>query len=180
MMILAHALEALELDCFGLELRHRLGDVSHRPAQDGVRSGGHVLDDGHAQDRAVSIEHERNGALLDQGQPEDIAIEGQCERRPSRGNEGNEVELGERHGSRPPGTGGPGRAERYDPGVSLLNASILGLGNAPSSFGQTLALLITFLGIGVIANILIVYVVGQVLGERKQNQERQQNLRDGG
>jgi hypothetical protein len=64
--------------------------------------------------------------------------------------------------------------------VALLNASILGLGDSPSSFGQTLALLITFLGIGVIANILIVYVVGQVLAERKQNQERQQNIRDGG
>ena len=54
----------------------------------------------------------------------------------------------------------------------LLTASVLGLGNAPSSFGQTLALLITFLGIGVIANVLIVYVVAQVLAERKQNQER--------
>ena len=58
--------------------------------------------------------------------------------------------------------------------MALLNASILGLGNKPDSFGQTLALLITFLGIGVIANILIAYVVGQVLAERKQNQERMQ------
>ncbi|MGH2867105.1 MAG: hypothetical protein ACRDNK_05980 [Solirubrobacteraceae bacterium] len=64
--------------------------------------------------------------------------------------------------------------------MALLNASILGLGESPSSFGQTLALLITFLGIGVIANVLIVYVVGQVLAERKQNQERQQSLRDRG
>jgi hypothetical protein len=39
------------------------------------------------------------------------------------------------------------------------------------SLGQTLALLATFLGIGVIANLLIAYVVGQVLGERKQNQD---------
>jgi F0F1-type ATP synthase assembly protein I len=60
----------------------------------------------------------------------------------------------------------------------LLVGSILGLGDSPSSFGQTLALLITFLGIGVIANVLIVYAVAQVLAERKQNQERQQNLRD--
>jgi F0F1-type ATP synthase assembly protein I len=65
-------------------------------------------------------------------------------------------------------------------GVAPLTASILGLGNAPSSFGQTLALLITFLGIGVIANVLIVYVVAQVMAERKQNQERQQRLREGG
>jgi len=56
----------------------------------------------------------------------------------------------------------------------LISASILGLGQSPSAFGQTLALLITFLGIGVIANVLIVYVVGQVLAERRQNRERQQ------
>ena len=61
----------------------------------------------------------------------------------------------------------------------LLTASVLGLGNAPDSFGQTLALLITFLGIGVVANLLIVYVVGQVLAERKQNQEREQAYHQG-
>jgi hypothetical protein len=60
----------------------------------------------------------------------------------------------------------------------LIVSSILGLGDSPSSSGQTLALLITFLGIGVIANVLIVYIVGQVLAERKQNQERQQALRE--
>ena len=64
--------------------------------------------------------------------------------------------------------------------MALLTASILGLGESPDSFGQTLALLITFLGIGVIANLLIIYAVGQVLAERKQNQERQQNFRNGG
>jgi hypothetical protein len=53
-----------------------------------------------------------------------------------------------------------------------MASGILGLGSAPDSFGQTLALAITFLGIGVIANVLIVYVVAQVLAERKQNQER--------
>jgi phage shock protein PspC (stress-responsive transcriptional regulator) len=46
------------------------------------------------------------------------------------------------------------------------------LGESPSSFGQTLALLITFLGIGVLVNALIVYIVAQVLVERRQNQER--------
>ena len=61
----------------------------------------------------------------------------------------------------------------------LLTASVLGLGNAPDSFGQTLALLITFLGIGVVANLLIVYVVGQVLAERKQNQERERAYHEG-
>jgi hypothetical protein len=46
------------------------------------------------------------------------------------------------------------------------------LGQSPSSLGQTIALLLTFLGIGVIVNVLIVYVVAQVLAERKENQER--------
>ncbi|MHB8658693.1 MAG: hypothetical protein ACYC91_12185 [Solirubrobacteraceae bacterium] len=44
------------------------------------------------------------------------------------------------------------------------------------SLGQTLALLVTFLGIGVIVNVLVVYIVGQVMVERKQNQERQQGF----
>jgi phage shock protein PspC (stress-responsive transcriptional regulator) len=45
-----------------------------------------------------------------------------------------------------------------------------------SALGQTLALLATFLGIGVIANVLIVYIVAQVLAERKENQERRERL----
>ena len=44
-----------------------------------------------------------------------------------------------------------------------------------NALGQTLALLATFLGIGVVANALIVYVVAQVLAERRQNQERGQD-----
>jgi hypothetical protein len=52
----------------------------------------------------------------------------------------------------------------------LLTASFLG--QTPSSLGTTIALLLTFLGIGVIANVLIVYVVAQVLAERKENRER--------
>jgi hypothetical protein len=43
-----------------------------------------------------------------------------------------------------------------------------------SALGFTLALLATFLGIGVLVNALIVYVVAQVLAERKQNHERGQ------
>jgi phage shock protein PspC (stress-responsive transcriptional regulator) len=39
------------------------------------------------------------------------------------------------------------------------------------ALGQTLALLVTFLGIGVVVNLLIVYIVAQVLAERKENQE---------
>jgi len=38
------------------------------------------------------------------------------------------------------------------------------------ALGQTLALIATFGGIGVLVNLLIVYVVGQVLAERRQNQ----------
>jgi hypothetical protein len=54
----------------------------------------------------------------------------------------------------------------------LSVADILGLGHSISSFGETLALLITFIGIGVVANLLIAYTVGVVLAERRQNQER--------
>jgi phage shock protein PspC (stress-responsive transcriptional regulator) len=45
---------------------------------------------------------------------------------------------------------------------------------ADQAFGQTLALLATFLGIGVVVNLLIVYIVAQVMAERKQNQEHHQ------
>jgi hypothetical protein len=44
------------------------------------------------------------------------------------------------------------------------------------ALGQTLALLATFLGIGVIVNLLVGYIVAQVLAERKENQERMQRL----
>jgi hypothetical protein len=54
----------------------------------------------------------------------------------------------------------------------FLAADILGLGHSVSSFGETLALAITFLGIGLVANVLIGYAVVAALGERKQNQER--------
>jgi len=47
------------------------------------------------------------------------------------------------------------------------------LGQSPSSLGTTLALLITFIGIGVIANALIIYAIAQVFVERRQNLERQ-------
>jgi hypothetical protein len=48
------------------------------------------------------------------------------------------------------------------------------LGQSPSATGQTIALLLTFLGIGIIANVLIFYVVGQVMAERRENQEHRQ------
>jgi hypothetical protein len=58
------------------------------------------------------------------------------------------------------------------PTPMFLAADILGLGHSVSSFGVTLALAITFLGIGLIANLLIGYAVVTALAERKQNQER--------
>jgi hypothetical protein len=63
-------------------------------------------------------------------------------------------------------------AVRYAPGAMLTIAGFLG--QSPSSFGYTIALLLTFLGIGVIVNVLIIYIVAQVLAERKENQERAQ------
>jgi hypothetical protein len=45
---------------------------------------------------------------------------------------------------------------------------------ASRALGQTLALLGTFLGIGVFVNVLVIYIVAQVLAEHKQNRERQQ------
>jgi uncharacterized membrane protein YjfL (UPF0719 family) len=54
----------------------------------------------------------------------------------------------------------------------VIAADLLGLGHSISSSGQTLALALTFLGIGVIANVLVVYAVVQVLAERRQNHER--------
>jgi phage shock protein PspC (stress-responsive transcriptional regulator) len=43
---------------------------------------------------------------------------------------------------------------------------------ASVALGQTLALLATFLGIGVLVNLLIFYVIAQVMAEHKENQER--------
>ncbi len=44
---------------------------------------------------------------------------------------------------------------------------------ADAATGQTLALLATFLGVGLVANVLIVYAVVQVIGERRQNRENE-------
>ncbi len=60
----------------------------------------------------------------------------------------------------------------------LSAADILGLGHSISSFGETAALLITFIGIGIVVNLLVVYAVGVVLAERRQNQERAARYRE--
>ncbi len=54
----------------------------------------------------------------------------------------------------------------------FVTADLLGLGHSISSFGETLALALTFLGVGVIVNVLIVYAIATAVGERRQNQER--------
>jgi phage shock protein PspC (stress-responsive transcriptional regulator) len=46
--------------------------------------------------------------------------------------------------------------------------------DASAAFGQTFALLVTFLGVGVVANVLVIYIIAQVLAERRQNQERRE------
>jgi hypothetical protein len=57
--------------------------------------------------------------------------------------------------------------------VHAVIGSILGLGEAPSSSGWTLALIITFVVImGLLVNALVVYIIVQVLNERRDNQER--------
>jgi hypothetical protein len=62
-----------------------------------------------------------------------------------------------------------GGALRYAAGEMLITAD---------SLGQTLALLATFLGIGLLVNFLIVYILAQVFAERKENKERQARLRE--
>jgi hypothetical protein len=45
------------------------------------------------------------------------------------------------------------------------------------ALGYTLALLATFVvGIGLLVNVLVVYIVAQVIGERKQNQEHDASI----
>jgi uncharacterized membrane-anchored protein YhcB (DUF1043 family) len=46
------------------------------------------------------------------------------------------------------------------------------LGQSPSALGSTIALLLTFLGIGLIVNLVIGYIAAQAAAERKENQER--------
>jgi membrane protein YqaA with SNARE-associated domain len=57
----------------------------------------------------------------------------------------------------------------------VIASGILDLGKSVSSFGQTLALALTFFVVlGGLVNILIGYIVGQVMVERKQNAARRQ------
>lgn len=57
----------------------------------------------------------------------------------------------------------------------VIGSGILDLGKSVSSFGQTLALVLTFFVVlGGLVNILIGYIVGQVMVERKENAARRQ------
>lgn len=54
-----------------------------------------------------------------------------------------------------------------------IASGLLGLGMSPSSFGQSLALILTFfVVIGGLVNFLVGYAISVVMVERKQNQER--------
>jgi hypothetical protein len=56
-----------------------------------------------------------------------------------------------------------GYAKRYPPRTVLLAAG--------QAFTKTFGLIVTFGGIGVIVNALIVYIAIQIRGERQQNEE---------
>ena len=65
------------------------------------------------------------------------------------------------------------------PRMHIVTASILGLGESPSSFGTTLALILTwFVVMGGVVGFVMIYIVGNVMVERKQNQERMREYDD--
>jgi hypothetical protein len=51
---------------------------------------------------------------------------------------------------------------------------------ASEAFAKTFGLLVTFLGIGVIVNAIIVYIAIQIRGERRQNEEYLSSRRPNG
>ena len=67
------------------------------------------------------------------------------------------------------GHGGGSRRRR-----GSVRSSVMLIIPADAATGQTLALIATFGGIGLFVNILIFYIIAQVLGERKENQEYHQ------
>ncbi len=55
----------------------------------------------------------------------------------------------------------------------VIASGILGLGQSPSAFGETLALVLVFVVLlGGVVNFMIGYIIAQVLGEREANQKR--------
>ncbi|HLH15077.1 MAG TPA: hypothetical protein VKV16_09835 [Solirubrobacteraceae bacterium] len=51
---------------------------------------------------------------------------------------------------------------------------------ASEAFAKTFGLVVTFGGIGVIVNVIVVYIAVQVRGERRQNQEYLESRRPPG
>jgi hypothetical protein len=51
---------------------------------------------------------------------------------------------------------------------------------ADQATAKTFGLLVTFIGIGIIVNVIIVYIAVQIRGERRQNQEYMQRRRPPG
>ena len=49
-----------------------------------------------------------------------------------------------------------------------------------AAFSKTIGLIITFGGIGVVVNVIVVYIAVQVRGERRQNQEYMESRRPPG
>jgi hypothetical protein len=48
---------------------------------------------------------------------------------------------------------------------------------ASAAFSKDVGLIVTFVGIGVVVNLIIVYLAVQVRGERSQNQEHRSSAR---
>jgi hypothetical protein len=48
---------------------------------------------------------------------------------------------------------------------------------ADQATAKTVGLLVTFVGIGIIVNVILVYIAVQIRGERRQNQEYMQRRR---
>ena len=65
-------------------------------------------------------------------------------------------------------------ADPYDlRAMHVIAGSILGLGESPSAFGTSLALILTFFVVmGGVVMFLVAYIVSNVMVERKQNIER--------
>jgi hypothetical protein len=61
----------------------------------------------------------------------------------------------------------------------VIASGILGLGESPSSFGTTLALILTwFVIMAGVVNFIVAYIVGNVMVERKENLERMREYDD--
>jgi hypothetical protein len=83
----------------------------------------------------------------------------------------------ERHGGPDPGRRPGGRQrEGYDTSarpVARLRAMLLAISKALS---MDIGLIATFGGIGVVVNVIVVYIAIQIRGERQQNREYREQL----